>query len=149
MSPNRTEAQLLRTKILNEVNKVINNTCQLHKGFLSKFGRCYYVVTLSDMKNIKVRILATEAPLDPAKRVLLANNELYAQSSYYGTVQYDSQRCRFKRQTRIKESVTYAEGQLLLEIRLKDMTKSFTNKDVRKAFSHYKDEVSNGQRSLF
>ena len=149
MSACRTEAQFLRTKILNEVNRVINSTCQLHKAFLSKFGRCYYVVTLSDMKNIKVRILATEAPLDPAKRVLLANNELYAQSSYYGTVQYDSQRCRFKRQTRIKESVTYAEGQLLLEIRLKDMSGTFSNKDVRTAFSHYKDEISNGQRSLF
>lgn len=127
-----------RTMLLSRVNRKINLLCKIYKPLLSKVGRCYYVVRLENIKDVRVLVLSAEAPLDPVKRSQLSNKELYAKKAYWGYVEYTPEgEGRFKRQTKIKDTVTYANGQVVLELSLREFAGEFTNADVRQAFKPY------------
>lgn len=136
----RAYSSSIRAYMLNKVNREINKVCTPHKALLSKLGRCYYIVILDDPDNIKVRVLSAEAPLDPTGRSLLCNKQLYGQNAYWGWVEYrENGRGHFKRQTKIKESVTYAEGQILFEFVVKGLGFEFTRKYIFQAFRYYRN----------
>ena len=138
MLSNRELSKAVRCEVLGKVNRRINAMCRIHKPLLSKLGRCYYIVSLSNIKQIKIRVMSAEAPLDPTKRCLLVNRDLYSQNSYYGWVKYDDGKCRFERQKKVKEGVTYADGQILFEMTLTGMDDHFSQEDIRAAFKYYR-----------
>lgn len=134
----RKESQALRSMLLNDVNRKIAAQLKIGKDMLSQFGRCYYVVKIRNISKIEVTILAADAPLSE-KRSSLQNKQLYSRHSYFGRINFDGKVCRFHRETKINDTVTYAEGRMLLSFKLDTdwLSLRYTLKQIKQAFQYY------------
>jgi len=135
----REEAQAVRNMLLNDINRKINTQLKVDKNLLSRLGRCYYIVKIHGPKNIQVIVVGAEAPLS-AKRNVLCNKQLYTQHSYFGRIEFRNDKCWFTREGKIKDTTTYAEGQVLMTFKLDPRFLNFTSETIRAAFMYYKGD---------
>lgn len=135
----REECTAIRSMLLNDINRKVSSQLKIGKAFLSQFGRCYYIVKIHSPDRIEVTVVAAEAALGE-KRSVLQNKHLYGQRSYFGRINYDGKVCRFHRETKIKESTTFAEGRVLLTFWLDVgiLAKRHSRENIKVAFQYYR-----------
>ncbi|MNB58641.1 hypothetical protein D3C87_364610 [compost metagenome] len=135
----REECAAIRSMLLNDINRKVSSQLKIDKAFLSQFGRCYYIVKIHSPDRIEVTVVAAEAALGE-KRSVLQNKHLYAQRSYFGRINYDGKACRFHRETKIKESTTFAEGRKLLTFWLDVgiLPQRHSRENIKAAFQYYR-----------
>lgn len=135
----RKEATTKRAQILNAVNRKLNTQLKIHPAMLKQLGRCYYIVKIGARRDVTVIVVSGEAPLG-SKRSTLQNKQLYGQNSYFGYVRFNGDKCVFKRETRILETTTYAEGEVLMTFKLVAAPPDIFTSDIPDAFHYYRGQ---------
>lgn len=137
----REESSAIRSMLLNDINRKVSAQLKIDKAFLSQFGRCYYIVKIHSPDRIEVVVVAAEAALSE-KRSVLQNKQLYGKHSYFGRINFDGKVCRFHRETKIKETTTFAEGRKLLTFWLDVgvLAKRHSRENIKAAFQYYKEK---------
>lgn len=135
----RKERQETRKRILSLIDKHINAKLQPYDGLFEIADRCVYIVHIITPKVIQVKVVSAKS-LPNGSRSLLCNKDLYAQRMYWGRIEKTggaSHRWRFKRETRIKESLTVGSTSTLFTFVITGLDRKISTHDMLEAFQDY------------
>lgn len=133
----REESTAIRATLLNDINRQIIVQIKPQPALLKKLGRCYYIVKIKDKDTVIVTLVSAEAALG-TNRSTLQNSKLYGQHSYFGYVRYNGKKCTFMRERKVKETTTYAEGEVLFTFKLDTCGMNLRTTNIKAAFEHYR-----------
>ena len=140
----RQQRQDTRKKILNLINARINATHNAYDGLFEIADRCAYIVEIVTPKLIQVTVVSAKS-LPNGSRSVLCNKELYSQRKYWGRIEKtgksSEKKWEFKRETRIKESLTVGSTSTLFSFNITDLDRKIAMQDMVDAFSDYRQGV--------
>lgn len=136
---NRAQRQDARKKILNAVNKAVNDCMTIAPGLFKLCDRCVYMVDMSDAERgqVTVSVIATKVQFDDESPTVLVNKDLYSQYKYWGRIEHlIGNKWTFVRETRITEGRTIWSSNLLFQFDVA-LPEEFVGRPIYRTFNDY------------